>query len=99
MSYFIFFETKCKYCIGDWTWIFIGAAGNATFMEHIVLMVVIAIPIFGTSMMGYGSTSLVYGYVLIFDYLRCLGHCNVEIVPHKWFEAFPFLKYVIYTPT
>ncbi|XP_058765667.1 very-long-chain aldehyde decarbonylase CER3-like [Vicia villosa] len=74
-------------------------AGNATFLEHIILMVVIGIPIFGTSMMGYGSTSLVFGYVLIFDYLRCLGHCNVEIVPHKWFEALPFLKYVLHTPT
>jgi hypothetical protein len=75
------------------------AAGNATFLEHIILTAVIGIPIFGASMMGYGSGSLVYGYVLIFDFLRCFGHCNVEIVPHKLFEALPFLKYVIYTPT
>ncbi|KAK2358882.1 Fatty acid hydroxylase superfamily [Trifolium repens] len=74
-------------------------AGNATFLEHIILTAVIGIPIFGASMMGYGSGSLVYGYVLIFDFLRCFGHCNVEIVPHKLFEALPFLKYVIYTPT
>lgn len=74
-------------------------AGNATFLEHLILMAVIGIPIFGASMMGYGSGSLVYGYVLIFDFLRCLGHCNVEIIPHKLFKAFPFLRYVIYTPT
>ncbi|XP_004507787.1 very-long-chain aldehyde decarbonylase CER3 [Cicer arietinum] len=74
-------------------------AENATLLEHVILTVVIGIPIIGASMMGYGSGSLVYSYVLIFDFLRCLGHCNVEIVPHKLFEAFPFLRYVIYTPT
>lgn len=74
-------------------------AGNATLLEHLILMAVIGIPIFGASMMGYGSGSLVYGYVLIFDFLRCFGHCNVEIIPHKLFKAFPFLRYVIYTPT
>ncbi|OIV99830.1 hypothetical protein TanjilG_26168 [Lupinus angustifolius] len=74
-------------------------AGNATFLEHLILMAVIGIPILGASLMGYGSASLIYGYVLIFDFLRCLGHCNVEIVPHQLFETFPFLRYVLYTPT
>ncbi|CAL0307050.1 unnamed protein product [Lupinus luteus] len=74
-------------------------AGNATFLEHLILMGVIGIPILGACVMGYGSRSLIYGYVLIFDFLRCLGHCNVEIVPHKLFESFPFLRYVLYTPT
>ncbi|KAF1867571.1 hypothetical protein Lal_00050000 [Lupinus albus] len=74
-------------------------AGNATFLEHLILMAVIGIPIMGACVMGYGSASLIYGYVLIFDFLRCLGHCNVEIVPHQLFESFPFLRYVLYTPT
>ncbi|GFS33708.1 fatty acid hydroxylase superfamily [Actinidia rufa] len=37
--------------------------------------------------------------VLVFDFLRCMGHCNVEIVPHRWFEILPLLKYLLYTPT
>ncbi|KAK7265329.1 hypothetical protein RJT34_32948 [Clitoria ternatea] len=74
-------------------------AGNATLLEHLVLTVVIGIPILGAAMIGVGSASLIYGYVLIFDFLRCLGHCNVEIVPHRLFERFPLLRYVIYTPT
>ncbi|XP_020988630.1 very-long-chain aldehyde decarbonylase CER3 [Arachis duranensis] len=74
-------------------------AGNATLLEHLVLTVVIGIPVLGASIMGYGSASLVYGYVLTFDFLRCLGHCNVEVVPHETFERFPLLRYLIFTPT
>ncbi|KAA8522805.1 hypothetical protein F0562_009228 [Nyssa sinensis] len=74
-------------------------AGNATFLEHLVLNAVIGIPVLGCCLIGYGSISMIYGYVLIFDFLRCLGHCNVEIVPHQMFETFPFLRYLLYTPT
>lgn len=73
--------------------------GNATLLEHHLMTVIIGIPILGASLMGYGSASMIYGYVLIFDFLRCLGHSNVEIVPHQLFEKLPFLRYVIYTPT
>ncbi|GKV22300.1 hypothetical protein SLEP1_g32182 [Rubroshorea leprosula] len=74
-------------------------AGSATLLEQLILTLVLGIPIIGSSLMGYGSTSLVYGYILVFDFLRCLGHCNVEIVPHEIFEKLPFLRYLIYTPT
>ncbi|KAI4344351.1 hypothetical protein L6164_011586 [Bauhinia variegata] len=74
-------------------------AGHATVLEHLVLTAVIGIPILGASLMGFGSTGLIYGYVLAFDFLRCLGHCNVEIVPHKLFEIIPSLRYILYTPT
>ncbi|KAK9213496.1 hypothetical protein WN943_002884 [Citrus x changshan-huyou] len=77
----------------------IPTAGHATLLEHIVLSVIVAIPILGSSIIGYGSISLIYGYILMFDFLRCLGHCNVEIIPHRWFETFPFLRYLLYTPT
>ena len=75
------------------------AAGSATFLEHLILSAVVGIPILGSSLMGLGSMSMVYGHVLIFDFLRCLGHSNVEVVPHALFQTFPFLKYLIYTPT
>ncbi|XP_028775434.1 very-long-chain aldehyde decarbonylase CER3 [Neltuma alba] len=74
-------------------------AGNATPLEHLVLASIIAIPILGTSLFGYGSVGLIYGYLLMFDFLRCLGHSNVEIVPHELFDKFPFLRYMLYTPT
>ncbi|KAM7267728.1 hypothetical protein ACFE04_009894 [Oxalis oulophora] len=74
-------------------------AGNSSLLEHLVLFIVIGIPIMGSTMMGYGSAIVVYGYILMFDFLRCLGHCNVEIIPHWLFEMLPFLKYVVYTPT
>lgn len=73
--------------------------GNASVMEHMFMSIVIGIPIVGASVMGYGSGSLIYGYMLIFDFLRCLGHCNVEIVPHQMFQKFPFMRYLLYTPT
>ncbi|KAL7162042.1 hypothetical protein ACSBR2_042504 [Camellia fascicularis] len=74
-------------------------AGYATFLEHILMCVIVGLPIIGTILVGFGSISMIYGYVLIFDFLRCLGHCNVEIIPHHLFDAFPLLRYFIYTPT
>ncbi|XP_010278025.1 PREDICTED: protein ECERIFERUM 3 [Nelumbo nucifera] len=74
-------------------------AGYATPLEHLVLNVIMGIPVLGASLMGAGSISLIYGYVLIFDALRCMGLCNVEVIPHQIFRLFPFLKYLIYTAT
>ncbi|OIS97283.1 protein eceriferum 3 [Nicotiana attenuata] len=74
-------------------------AGHATLLEHIILAAVMGIPILGTCFMGCGSITMIYGYILIFDCLRCLGHSNFEIIPHQLFQAFPLLKYLLYTPT
>ncbi|KAF9613163.1 hypothetical protein IFM89_005934 [Coptis chinensis] len=74
-------------------------ASHATLLEHLVLCVVIGIPILGTTMLGFGSATFIYCYLLTFDFLRCLGHSNVEVVPHWIFESLSFLKYLIYTPT
>ncbi|MCV5005153.1 hypothetical protein OFM39_36400, partial [Escherichia coli] len=74
-------------------------AGNATLLELLVLSVVIGIPIIGASILGFGSISLIFGYIAVFDFLRCLGHSNVEVISYKIFEALPFLRYLIYTPT
>ncbi|KAL2534800.1 Protein ECERIFERUM 3 [Abeliophyllum distichum] len=74
-------------------------AGHGTFLENLLLSAVIGIPILGCCMIGCGSISLIYGYVLIFDFLRCLGHSNVEIIPHQLFERIPFLRYILSTPT
>ncbi|XP_019169492.1 PREDICTED: protein ECERIFERUM 3-like [Ipomoea nil] len=74
-------------------------AGSATFLENILLCVVVGIPPIGTLFLGYGSISVMYGYVLAFDFLRCLGHSNVEVMPCRLFDAIPFTRYLIYSPT
>lgn len=74
-------------------------AGNATFLEQILLVPIMGIPVMGAAWTGYGSISMVYLYILGFDFLRCLGHCNAEVIPHRLFEALPFLRYLLYTPT
>ncbi|XP_039120343.1 very-long-chain aldehyde decarbonylase GL1-1-like [Dioscorea cayenensis subsp. rotundata] len=74
-------------------------AGFGTPLEYIVQGMVMGVPLLGACMMGYGSLGLVYGYVLLFDFLRCMGHCNVEVFSHGMFETLPFLRYLIYTPT
>ncbi|KAE8691335.1 Protein ECERIFERUM 3 [Hibiscus syriacus] len=73
--------------------------GHATFLEHLVLSVVIGIPLMGSIVMGNASTIMIYGYVLGFDFMRCMGHSNVEVVPAQVFNKLPFLRYLIYTPT
>ncbi|KAL8056345.1 hypothetical protein ABFX02_04G114000 [Erythranthe guttata] len=74
-------------------------AEYATFLEHILLCLVVGIPIVGSALIGYGSMSMVYGYLLVFDFLQCLGHCNIEVFPFQLFDALPLLKYLIRTPT
>ncbi|XP_054822250.1 very-long-chain aldehyde decarbonylase GL1-1-like [Prosopis cineraria] len=74
-------------------------AGNATPLEHLILTAIIGIPIAGACLLGLGSGVLIYAYVLGVDFLRSMGHSNVEIIPHRLFDVFPFLRYVIYTPT
>lgn len=75
------------------------AAGNATFLEDLILTVIIGIPILGSTLMGFGSIGIIYGYFSVFDFLRGLGYSNVEVISHKLFEKIPFLKYLLYTPT
>lgn len=57
------------------------------------------VPLAGAFVAGAGSVSLVYGHVLVFDYLRCMGYSNVEVISHRTFAAVPALRYLIYTPT
>ncbi|XP_068652155.1 very-long-chain aldehyde decarbonylase GL1-1 [Aristolochia californica] len=74
-------------------------AGHGTPLEHLILSGVTAVPILGASLMGVGSVSLIYSYIMIFDFLRCMGHSNVEVLPHGLFKTLPFLKHLLYTPT
>lgn len=76
-----------------------AAAGLGTPLEQAMLCVVMGTPLLGAAIAGLGSVGLIYGYVLWFDFLRCMGHSNVEVFSHRFFEAMPIFKYLIYTPT
>ncbi|KAF0902792.1 hypothetical protein E2562_019120 [Oryza meyeriana var. granulata] len=74
-------------------------AGFITPLESLILTVAAWAPLAGAFLAGYGSVSLVYGHILLFDYLRSMGYSNVEVISHKTFEAYPSLRYLIYTPS
>nr|BBG20796.1 putative fatty acyl-CoA reductase [Nymphaea odorata] len=74
-------------------------AGTATFLEHLILGLIMGIPMLGAAWMGGASITLFYAYVLTFDFLRCMGHSNTEVMPSSLFEHVPVLRYLIYTPS
>lgn len=68
------------------------------FAEHIMYTAVFAIPLLGPFFMGGASISMFYVYLLGFDIMNCIGHCNFEFFP-RWFMSIPGMKYLIYTPS
>jgi len=69
------------------------------FMETLGYTANFAIPMLGPWWTGTNSVALIYCYLFVFDFLNAWGHCNFEIVPYRLFEAFPPLKYLLYTPS
>uniref|UniRef100_A0A7S4PEJ6 Fatty acid hydroxylase domain-containing protein n=1 Tax=Guillardia theta TaxID=55529 RepID=A0A7S4PEJ6_GUITH len=69
------------------------------FMEHLMYTANFAIPLVGTWLAGGASISMFYLYLLGFDLLNMIGHCNFEFFPVWPFRVFPWLKYLIYTPS
>jgi len=59
---------------------------------------VFSIPLLGPFFMGGASVAMFYAYLIGFDFLNCVGHCNFEFFP-RWFMSIPGIKYLIYTPT
>ncbi|KAL6661571.1 hypothetical protein ACP70R_000955 [Stipagrostis hirtigluma subsp. patula] len=74
-------------------------AGLATPLEHLAMAVLMAVPMAAACAAGLGSTWLLFGYTLVFDFLRAMSHCNVEVFPGGLFQAVPALRYLIGTPT
>jgi len=69
------------------------------FMEHLMYTANFAVPLLGTWLAGGASVAMFYVYLLGFDFLNMIGHCNFEIFPAWPFRVFPGLKYLIYTPS
>lgn len=74
-------------------------ASFATPLEHLILGVAMGLPLLGACSLGTASAGLAYGYILLFDCLRCMGHSNVEVFPSQLFQSLPLLRYLIYSPT
>ena len=68
------------------------------FMEHLMYTAVFAVPLLGPHFAGGASISMFYVYLLGFDIMNCIGHCNFEFFP-RWFMSIPGMKYLIYTPS
>ncbi|KAK3123542.1 hypothetical protein QOZ80_8AG0632500 [Eleusine coracana subsp. coracana] len=74
-------------------------AGYATPLEHLATGGLMAVPVAAACAAGLGSAGLLFGYTLAFDFLRAMGHCNVEVFPGGLFRAVPAVRYLIGTPT
>ncbi|KAL5207298.1 hypothetical protein ABZP36_031733 [Zizania latifolia] len=74
-------------------------AGFGTPVECLLLTLAMGVPLAGAFLMGAGSVGLVYGHTIAFDYLRSMGYSNVEVISPRVFQAFPPLRYLVYTPS
>jgi WAX2 C-terminal domain/Fatty acid hydroxylase superfamily len=68
------------------------------FMEHVMYTAIFAIPLLGPWALGQASIAMFYTYLLAFDFLNMMGHCNYEFIP-EFIMKIPGFKYLIYTPS
>ncbi|KAI4356026.1 hypothetical protein L6164_000080 [Bauhinia variegata] len=69
------------------------------FAEHIAYFSLFAIPLYTTLVTRTASIASFAGYLFYVDFMNNLGHCNFELIPKTLFSIFPFLKYLMYTPS
>lgn len=74
-------------------------SSNHPFLEHLFYATLIGLPIAIPYLLGCCSVGLIYVYITFVDFMNSLGHCNFEFIPTRVFDAFPPLKYIIYSPT
>ncbi|WVZ64482.1 hypothetical protein U9M48_013989 [Paspalum notatum var. saurae] len=69
------------------------------FAEELVYFALFAIPVLTAMATNTASVAVTILYLIYIDTMNYLGHCNFEFVPKWLFDAFPLLKYLMYTPT
>ncbi|XP_010255640.1 PREDICTED: protein ECERIFERUM 1-like [Nelumbo nucifera] len=69
------------------------------FAEHLLYFSLFSIPIMATVFTGTISLGAIGLYFTYVDFMNNMGHCNFEMVPKRLFSIFPFLKYLMYTPS
>ena len=79
--------------------LFCMAAVIHPFAEHIGYFLLFAIPLLTLNFTRTGSIVAFVAYISYIDFMNNMGHCNFELVPKWLFSIFPFLKYLMYTPS
>ncbi|XP_042422212.1 very-long-chain aldehyde decarbonylase GL1-6-like [Zingiber officinale] len=69
------------------------------FAEELVYFLLFSIPFVALVSTGTASLAAGFGYLIYIDFMNYMGHCNFEMVPKWLFNAFPPLKYFMYTPS
>ncbi|CAL9782575.1 unnamed protein product [Musa acuminata subsp. burmannicoides] len=81
----------------------IGPVENHTvihpFVEELSYFLLFALPFFCMACTRSACITAAVGYLTYVDFMNYMGHCNIELVPLWMFEAFPLLKYLMYTPS
>ncbi|XP_024524953.1 protein ECERIFERUM 1 [Selaginella moellendorffii] len=77
-----------------------AVTGNVhPFAEHLSYAVLFGSTLIVNLFLGTASLALIYSYMLWFDFMNYIGHCNWEFMPSWMFQALPLLKYLVYTPS
>ncbi|XP_039115035.1 LOW QUALITY PROTEIN: very-long-chain aldehyde decarbonylase GL1-4-like [Dioscorea cayenensis subsp. rotundata] len=69
------------------------------FAELIVCYFLFSIPLQISIFTKTNSILALFFYVTYIDFMNNMGHCNFELVPNWFFNVFPPLKYLMYTPS
>ncbi|URD77923.1 WAX2 C-terminal domain, partial [Musa troglodytarum] len=69
------------------------------FVEELSYFLLFALPFFCLAYTRSACIIAAVGYLTYVDFMNYMGHCNFELVPLWMFEAFPLLKYLMYTPS
>ncbi|GLJ15735.1 hypothetical protein SUGI_0258930 [Cryptomeria japonica] len=69
------------------------------FAEHLIYAAVFSAGPLATVVTKTASTAVIFCYLIWFDFMNNMGHCNFEFVPQWAFKICPPLKYLMYTPS
>ncbi|KAL4190503.1 hypothetical protein AMTRI_Chr07g25080 [Amborella trichopoda] len=69
------------------------------FAERILYSLLFAIALLTTLYTRTASIISLAAYVTYIDFMNNMGHCNYEFIPKCLFQCFPFLNYIMYTPS
>ncbi|MCO5574181.1 hypothetical protein L7F22_027963 [Adiantum nelumboides] len=77
-----------------------STVGSSTWVEQVGVAGLMWLALIGGRLLSGGlPIGTLYTYVLLFDWLRACGHCNVDVVPPSVYRSFPLLQYLLFTPS
>ncbi|KAH9315167.1 hypothetical protein KI387_023794, partial [Taxus chinensis] len=69
------------------------------FAEHLMYAAMFSLAPLATVITKTASIGVLFVYLLWFDFMNNMGHCNFEFIPKWAFQIFPPLKFLMYTPS